>query len=57
MVLPDHADPEDPKEKEVLQEIWDHLGLKAMRAPKDQRVILVNLSQLLRLCHLRCPWW
>ena len=35
----------------------DHLGLKAIRALKDQRAILVNPSQLLLLCHLRCPWW
>ena len=57
MVLPDRVDPKDLKEKMVLKEIRGPLDLKAIRALKDPRAILVNPSQLLLLCHLQCPWW
>ena len=45
------------KDLKVTKEIRDPLDLQVIRALKDPRVILVNLSQLLLLCHLRCPWW
>ena len=57
MVLPDRVDPKDLKERKVLKEIRVLLDLKAIRALKDPRAMLVNQSQPLLLCHLRCPWW
>ena len=52
----DLTDRKDLKETKVLKEIRDHLGLKAIKALKGPREILVNPSQPLLLCHLRCPW-
>ena len=53
MVLPDRVDPKDLKETKLLEEIRGLLDLKAIRALRDPRAILVNPSQLLLLCHLR----
>ena len=53
MVLPDRVDPKDLKETKLLKEIRGLLDLKAIRALRDPRAILVNPSQLLLLCHLR----
>ena len=53
---PGLRDPKDLKETEVVKEIRGLLDLKAIRALKDPRVILVNPSQLLQLCHLQRPW-
>ena len=57
MVLPDRVDPKDLKETKVLKEIRGLLVLKAIKALQDPRTILVNPSQHLLLCHLRCPSW
>jgi len=43
------------KDQKVFREIRDLLDLKEIRALKDPRVILVNLSQPLLLCPHRCP--
>ena len=50
--------PQGPKgnKLKVLKEIRGLLDLKAIRALKDPRAILVNPSQLLLLCHLQCLW-
>ena len=47
--------PQGPKGY-VLKEFRDHLDLKAIRALKYLRAILVNLSQRLLLCHLWYLW-
>ena len=56
MVHADRVDPKDLKETKVVKEIRGLLDLKAIRALRDPRAILVNQSQPLLLCHLRCPW-
>ena len=57
VVHPDHVDPNDLKETEVLKDTTGLPGLKAIRAFKDPRAILENPSLPLLLCHLRSPWW
>ena len=57
MVLPDRLDPKDLKETKVFKEIRGLLDLKAIKALRDPRAILVNPSQPLLLCLLQCPWW
>ena len=47
-----HKGLRDLRVLKVLKEIRDHLDLKAIRALKDPRAILVNPSQLPLLCHL-----
>ena len=49
--------PRDHRGLKGLKEIKGLPDLKAIRVLKDPRVILVNPSQLLLLCHLRFPWW
>jgi len=48
--LPDH------RGLKVFREIRDHRDLKAIGALKVPRAMLVNPSQPLLLCPLRCPW-
>ena len=43
--------------QKVFREIGDLLDIRVVRALKDPRAILVNPSQPLLLCPLRCPWW
>jgi len=47
----------DHRAQKVFREIRDLLDLRAIRALKDPRAILVNPSQPLLLCPLRSPWW
>ena len=49
--------PRDHMGLKVLREIRGLLDLRAIRALRDPRAILVNLSQLLLLCHLWYLWW
>ena len=51
----DQPGPRDHRDQEELEEIKGRLDLKAMRALKDPRAMLVNPSQLLLLLYLRSP--
>ena len=51
----DQPGPRDHRDQEELEEMKGHLDLKAIRALKDPRAILVNPSQLLLLLYLRSP--
>ena len=53
----DQLGPRDHKDQVDLKEIRGLLDLEAIKALKDPKAILVNPSQLLRFCRLRCPWW
>ena len=51
----DQPGPRDHSDQEELEEIKGRLDLKAIRALKDPRAILVIPSQLLLLLYLGCP--